>query len=220
MISPLHRRVLEISYRRRLGHLSSNLTAVDIIDEIYRTKRPQDLFVLSAGHAGLALYVNLEKHEGKDAEDLYARHKTHPHRNVNDGIHVSAGSLGCGVTIALGMALADPSRDVHVLVSDGESFEGSFWETLLVKGKQPLSLPNLKIWVNDNGYSCVEDVSTNRARRACAMEAAAGIIDNRYHGLKVVDTRGVYDLYPFLRGVQAHYHQLTPEDWAWVEENS
>lgn len=200
-ISALHRRVLDISFRRKLGHLSSNLTAVDIIDEIYRTKRPQDLFCLSAGHAGLALYVNLEKHEGKDAEALYAKHKTHPHRDVADGIHVSAGSLGCGITIALGMAMADRSRDVYCLISDGESWEGSVTEVTHLWHKYMVN--NLKLYVNVNGYSCIEQVG----------------MPHIHAGIEWRRTHGIYNLYPFLRGVQAHYHQLTDADWAWVEEN-
>lgn len=208
-IPALHHRVLEISHKNRIGHLSSNLTAVDIIDEIYRTKRPQDLFVLSAGHAGLALYVNLEKHEGKDAEALYAKHKTHPHRAPEDGIHVSAGSLGCGITIALGMAMADRSRDVYVLVSDGESWEPDVTGVLNLKAK--FKVDNLKVHLNFNGYTCIE-----REGYPDSIEA----LHEYSRPLTIHNTSRVYDLYPFLRGIQAHYHQLTPEDWTWVEENS
>lgn len=206
MISPLERRVLELSRKHRLGHLSSNLTAVGIIDAIYREKRPQDLFVLSQGHAGLALYVALEKHEGRDAEALYLKHRTHPHRAPEDGIHVSAGSLGCGITVALGLAMADRGRDVHCLISDGEAAEGSCGESLQLKGH--LGLTNLHVWVNLNGYSCLGAVDT--IRRVAALQGADPTVLPVY-------TDGVYMRFPFLKGVQGHYHNLTDADWAWVE---
>ncbi len=206
MIPPLEYRILELSKRHKLGHLSSNLTAIGIIDEIYTKKRAQDLFVLSAGHAGLALYVALEKHEGRDANALYLKHRTHPYRDPSNGIHVSAGSLGCAITVALGMAMADRSRDVYCLISDGESFEGSVSEVRNLADK--FDLANLKVYVNVNGYSCIEKVG----------HAALWDEDSRWH-VAPRYTHDAYQRYPFLRGVQAHYHNLTDEDWAWVEAN-
>jgi transketolase N-terminal domain/subunit len=63
-INELEKRILEISYKNKLSHLSSNLTAVNIIDEIYCIKGNTNPFILSSGHAGLALYVVLEKYYG------------------------------------------------------------------------------------------------------------------------------------------------------------
>lgn len=213
-IDPLHYRVLDISRKHKLGHLSSNLTAVGILDEIYSTKRPQDIVVLSQGHAGLALYVALEKHEGRDAETLYLKHGTHPNRDIGDGIHVSAGSLGCAVTIALGMAMADPSKDVYCLISDGEAWEGSVSEVLNLKNK--LKLTNLKIHLNLNFFSCVESTETP-STVYCAKWGASMMRDELVD--EIHNTEYIYDRYPFLRGVEAHYHQLTDADWAWVEAN-
>ena len=102
----------------------------EIIDEIYKSKNEEDIFILSSGHAALALYVILEKYEGKDAEELFLKHGGHPHRDEENGIYCSTGSLGLGITVAVGRALADKNRKVHVLISDGESAEGSVWEAL------------------------------------------------------------------------------------------
>ena len=126
----LKKRILEIAYKHKLSHLGSYLSAVDIIDEIYRYKDPRDIFILSSGHAALALYVVLEKYEGKDAEELFLKHGGHPHRDELNGIYCSTGSLGLGITVAVGRALANKNRKVHVLISDGESAEGSVWEAL------------------------------------------------------------------------------------------
>src|SRR5512137_2607124 len=128
----LEQRILDISKKKGLTHISSCLITVNYLDYIYATKLPQDKVVLSNGHAGLALYVILEKYEKKDAEKLYDKHGTHPNRDVKDGIWVSTGSLGQGLPIALGMALGDPKHDVYCVTSDGEWAEGSMWEALTI----------------------------------------------------------------------------------------
>ena len=80
-MNDLEKRIIEISYKEKIGHLSSNLNAVNIIDEIYQSKKSTDPFILSSGHAALALYVVLEKYEGRDAEQLFHLHGVHPHRD-------------------------------------------------------------------------------------------------------------------------------------------
>ena len=86
-MNALEKRILEISYKHKLSHLGSCLTAVNIIDEIYKVKKPDEPFILSQGHAGVALYTILEKFEGKDAEELWKKHGTHPNRDLDDGIY-------------------------------------------------------------------------------------------------------------------------------------
>jgi transketolase len=132
----LKKRILEISYKHNLSHLGSCLTAVDIIDEIYAIKKHNERFVLSSGHAGLALYVVIEKYTkgddlgmvlGINAEDIFNHHGVHPDRCSQCGLDASTGSLGQGLPIAVGMALADRSKNVYCLISDGECSEGSVW---------------------------------------------------------------------------------------------
>ena len=116
----LKKRIIDISYKLQLSHVSSCLTAVDIIAEIYTKRRkPEDLVVISQGHTGLALYVVLEKYLGINAEYLFHKHGVHPNRDLENGIYCSTGSLGCGLPIALGMALADKTRNVYCLISAG-----------------------------------------------------------------------------------------------------
>ena len=104
MSNKLERRIIELSYKHGLTHLSSCLTSVNVIDKIYQVKKKTDPFILSNGHAFLALCVVLEKWEGKDAEKLWKKHGTHPNRDLEDGIYCSTGSLGMGITVAVGMA--------------------------------------------------------------------------------------------------------------------
>ena len=75
----LEKRIVEISFNEKIGHLSSTLNAVNIIDAIYASKKDDEPFILSSGHAALALYVVQEKYEGRDAVELFHKHGVHPH---------------------------------------------------------------------------------------------------------------------------------------------
>jgi transketolase len=153
-------RILQISKKYNLSHISSCVTSAQLIDDVYLFKKPNEPFILSNGHAGLALYCVLEKQEGKDAEKLYDKHGTHPNRDKKDGIWCSTGSLGQGLPIALGMALADRMREVYVLTSDGEWAEGSMWEALRIASD--LRVANLTILINANGFSAYKEVDVDR----------------------------------------------------------
>jgi Transketolase, N-terminal subunit len=155
-MNQLHDRILEISKKHHLAHLGSSLTSVNIIDEIYQVKKDDEPFILSCGHAGLSLYVILEKYYQFDAEKLYLKHGTHPHRDKEDKIYCSTGSLGMGIGIAVGMALADRSKNVYCLISDGEAFEGAIWESANVIRRYKLT--NLKVYCSWNGYSAYSEV--------------------------------------------------------------
>ena len=109
----LYKRLLDICYERQLHHLGSYFSALQIIDEIYSQKNDDDIFILSNGHAVVALYVILEKYYGLDAVELHEKYGDHPKRNELDKLHCSTGSLGMGVTVAVGRALANPDRDVY-----------------------------------------------------------------------------------------------------------
>ncbi len=79
-MNQLEQRIIDISFKEKIGHLSSTLNAVNIIDEIYSLKQPDEPFILSSGHAALAMYVVQEKYEGRDAVELFYKHGVHPHR--------------------------------------------------------------------------------------------------------------------------------------------
>src|SRR4030042_2648892 len=145
----LRKKILEISYKNKYSHLGSCLSCIDLISVTYEVKKKEDNFVLSNGHAGVALYaVLVEKGliKNSDIHNMYI----HPDRDVKKGIYVSTGSLGQGFSIALGMALADKKRHVYCLISDGEGAEGSIWESLRIGFE--LSVKNLTIILNANGW--------------------------------------------------------------------
>lgn len=196
----LKKRIIEISYIHKLSHLSSCITAVDIISYIYERKSPEDIFVLSSGHAGLALYVVLEKYERKNAEALYVTHGVHPSRSVADGIYASSGSLGHGIGIAVGMALANRNRNVYVLLSDGECSEGSVNESLRVA--YDLNLTNISIHLNDNGYGAYRKTQPHH------------LVDvNLVKNLNIKRWETEVNEFPFLQGVGGHYHTMSEKDY-------
>ena len=194
----MEKRLVELTHKHKLSHLGSCLTALPILKHIYSTKNSDDIVVLSAGHAGLALYVVLEAFEGHDAEDLLERHGIHPCKDIEHGIHVSTGSLGSGILVAVGYALGDRTRDVYCVLSDGECAEGSVWEALACV--QRLNLTNLKVHVNINGYSAYDAVNTKRLKKQLRSFCESVVL---------------WDTKPpnvsFLHGLQGHYHVMKDE---------
>lgn len=203
------RRIVEISYRLQLGHLGSCITALPIIDEIYAIKKLDEQFVLSAGHAGLALYCVLEKYStvetGKSAEEIFAHHGVHPDRCVECGIDCSSGSLGHGIGIALGMALADRTKNVYCLLSDGEMAEGSVSEAIHIAYNQKVT--NLKLFCNHNGYGAYREIPNSPLRW---RDDAKGMIKTYYTNMK--------DYPKYLQEQLAHYKILTDDEYKEVME--
>jgi len=159
-IDKLNKRILEISIKHKLSHLGSCFTTLPIIYEIYSKKRPEDKFVLSNGHAGLALYVVLEHLYNVDAEHLLETYGIHPERDIENFIDVSTGSLGLGITIATGMALANSNIKVYCIISDGESAEGSVWEALRFIDENQIK--NIEVHANINGWAAYKSVNTEK----------------------------------------------------------
>lgn len=205
IIRTLKRRVIDISFKHKLSHLGSCLTALPIIYEIYKVKGDAP-FVLSSGHAGLALYVILEHFEGKDAEALFLVHGVHPNRDLENGIYCSTGSLGQGLPIALGMALANKDEQIYCLISDGECAEGSIWETLnVVKNYQ---VHNLHIYVNCNWYGAYSVISPYDLKYK--LDAFAPNIRVRETSVEQL---------PFLHAQDAHYKVMDELDYKIALEN-
>jgi transketolase len=195
LLDKLSRRIIDISYKKGLSHLSSCLTAVKLIDHIFLAKRLGEPFILDNGHAGLALYVVLEKFHFIDAEKLFDKHGVHPNRDADDFIDCSTGSLGQGLPIAVGMALADRSKNVYVLTSDGAMTEGSNWEALRIAGEKRLE--NLRVTVNANGTSAYQRTDTE-------------LLDARmqYFYPSLVAKTNLLDYPDWLQGIGGHYEVM------------
>lgn len=219
------KRILEISYKYKLSHLGSCFSVADLIAGVYKIKRNKERFVLSSGHGGVALYAVLEKYKLANAEKLFKKHGVHPNRDKINNIHCSSGSLGHGLPIALGMALADKNRDVYCLITDGECAEGSVWESFRIASD--LKVNNLKIILNANGWGAYGKILLNPLMtRIKSFNFALSIIDG--HNLNQITTalknkRKIKPLIifartnvaqlPFLKGQDAHYHIMNDEDY-------
>lgn len=200
MLNNLEKRILSLSYKHKLSHIGSCLISVNYLDKIYSLKKKNEPFILSNGHAGLALYVILEKYEGQDAEKLYLKHGVHPNRDEKDGIWASTGSLGHGIGIAVGMALADPKRLVYVTISDGECAEGSVWEALAIARKYQLE--NLRIALIANGFSAYDKVDIDDL----------DLRINLFYPTMLIRTN-MFAYPDFLQGLKSHYVVMTKEQY-------
>ncbi|AFM22895.1 transketolase [Desulfomonile tiedjei] len=162
--------IIEESKRANVGHIGSALSIADIIAVLFGnelrligTDDPlRDRFILSKGHAALALYAALHL-EGVLTEgqiQTYCKDGSmlgvHPEHRLR-GIDFSTGSLGHGLSIGAGTALAARMKRfdyrTFVLVSDAECNEGALWETVMFAAHQKLS--NLVAIVDDNGQQAL-----------------------------------------------------------------
>lgn len=139
----VRRRILEMVYRAGEGHFGGPLSVTDILvvlrfGEVFDWGR--DEWLMSAGHLAPAVYGVLIE-EGKLKEEevaefgrLGARVQGHLSRET-PGVTYGAGLLGQGLSVGLGMALGDPSRQVIVVTTDGEHQEGQTWEAISLAAK-------------------------------------------------------------------------------------
>lgn len=153
-------RLLRMHHEAGVGHIGGNLSALDAMLVLHHgVMSPDDTFVLSKGHAAGALYVTLWTTGELSDEALAGFHADdstlsgHPAAGWTPGIPFATGSLGHGLPVSAGIALARrleqrPGR-VFCLCSDGEWQEGSNWEALIFARHQQLD--RLVIAVDVNG---------------------------------------------------------------------
>lgn len=219
------RRILELSFKYKLSHLGSCLSVIDLIISIYETKKAEEKFVLSSGHAGIALYTVLEKHHQLDAEHLFLKHGIHPNRDEVNGIYCSTGSLGQGLPIALGMAFANKRKKTYCIITDGECSEGSVWETFRIAGDSKAS--NLRVLINANGYGAYGKINVDNLKSRI-KSFGWNVVKTDGHNLnrlksilkKREDNRPVailavtkVDQLSFLKGINAHYKIMSEDEY-------
>ncbi|MGL5417566.1 MAG: transketolase [Clostridium sp.] len=171
--------IVEMLTESASGHPGGSLSAADIVTALYFNemnidpKNPRmedrDRFVLSKGHAAPVLYSALARRGYFDPAELMTLRKINSnlqgHPNMNDvpGIDMSTGSLGQGVSTAVGMALGakinGQKNRVYALLGDGELEEGQVWEAAMAGAQYKLD--NLTIFIDFNGLQIdgnIEDV--------------------------------------------------------------
>ena len=174
----LRKGIVKSTHSAKSGHPGGSLSAADIITYLYfeemkvDAKNPQwserDRFVLSKGHVAPALYAALAEKGFFPKEDLLTlRHvgsylQGHPDMKGIPGIDMSSGSLGQGVSVAAGMAVAakldEKDYRVYALTGDGEIQEGQIWEAAMFAGFRKLD--NLCVIVDNNNLQIDGSIDT------------------------------------------------------------
>ena len=189
------REIVRAVSRARAGHLGSPLSAVDLLVALYggllrvRPEEPdwfeRDRFVLSKGHASIGLYSVLALSGFFPVEELATfdaigtRLHGHPDMTRLPGLDMSTGSLGVGISTAVGMAIGARRHDldsrVFVMLGDGECQEGQVWEAAISAVRYRLD--NLFAIVDVNGLQQFgwTDAATGSRTRPWASAALAAI---------------------------------------------
>ena len=161
--------IIEGTHAAKSGHPGGSLSAADMFTYLYFRElnvdpanpkwEERDRFVLSKGHTAPGLYSALAQRGFFPVEDLKTlRHvgshlQGHPNMNMTPGVDMSTGSLGQGISVAAGMALAAKHQGktcrVYTLLGDGEIQEGQVWEACMLAGHYKLD--NFCVIVDNNG---------------------------------------------------------------------
>ena len=161
--------IVESTYHAKCGHPGGSLSATEMftylyfkemnIDPAQPKKADRDRFVLSKGHTAPGLYSTLANRGFFPVEDLKTLRRIdsylqgHPNMNTVPGVDMSTGSLGQGVSVAAGMALAAKHKGescrVYTLLGDGEIQEGQCWEAFMLAAHYDLD--NLCVIIDNNG---------------------------------------------------------------------
>ena len=202
----MRKKILEMSYNAgsASAHIGGALSCTDIISVIFskflKYKKEnllwheRDRFILSKGHACLAYYAALNQIGVLNDQDLSSFEKDnsnlagHPVKNLEKGIEFSTGSLGMGISIAVGLCIAFKKKKnenkVFVVVGDGECNEGSNWEALM--SASHFNLDNLIIIIDKNNLqqtgTCEEILSTeNLSEKFKSFNCFSKEIDGHDH---------------------------------------
>jgi transketolase len=211
----LRARVIETSSKAGIPHLGSCLSCVDILTVLYFAvmridpAKPRDAmrdrFILSKGHGAPTLFQVLAKRGfysealldtyGQDG-GVFAEHPPTPDHLA--GIEAATGSLGHGLPLGLGMALAgriqQRAYNVYAVLSDGECNEGSVWEAAMLAAAQRVT--NLCIIIDFNKWQ-----ATGRSREVMALDPLAD--KWRAFGWNAIEVDG-HDMTALLNALQQH----------------
>ena len=169
--------IIESTHSAKAGHPGGSLSAADLFTYLYfqelkvDPKNPQwedrDRFVLSKGHTAPGLYAALARRGFFPVEDLITLRHTgsylqgHPNMRTVPGVDMSTGSLGQGISAAVGMALSGKLQKkdfrVYTLLGDGEIQEGQVWEACMSAAHYKLD--NLCVIVDNNGLQIDGDIA-------------------------------------------------------------
>lgn len=154
----LRKVVIDIIKTAKAGHIGGDMSVMDILNVLYnkhmnispenKDDPNRDLFIMSKGHAAEAYYAVLADKGFFDKDELIKEYSTfgtqfigHPNNKI-DGVEMNSGSLGHGLPVCVGMALASKmdkkSNRIYTVMGDGELAEGSVWEGFMAGGHYKL----------------------------------------------------------------------------------
>lgn len=173
----IRKNIVKMVSEAKSGHPGGSLSAADLMSVLYfdvmdittenASSIDRDRFVLSKGHASPLLYATLVEKGIIDEEDLKTFRKInsklqgHPNMNYVKGVDMSTGSLGQGISCAVGMAMANRVQGndhrIYALLGDGECEEGQVWEAAMAAAHYQLD--NLCAIVDFNGLQIDGDIT-------------------------------------------------------------
>ncbi len=151
----LRQKTFQSFIERGEAHLGGSFSMIEALIAIFEIlKKKNDKFILSKSHASFPFCILLRE------KGFKPKISTHLEIDVKNGIHCTTGSLGHGLPIATGMALANKLKKndnkIYVMMSDGECQEGTTWESLLIASKHRLN--NLVIFVDYNKIQALSKI--------------------------------------------------------------
>jgi len=203
----LRRDVLDMIYNSKGGHFGGDFSVLDILITLYdfhMNVSPQtmndpnrDRFILSKGHTAAALYAVLcdkgffPKSDLETFSQYGSQYIGHPNNKVN-GVEINSGSLGHGLSVGVGMALAakmdEANYRTYVVMGDGELAEGSVWEGAMAAGHYKLD--NLTAFIDRNGLQIsgsTETVMTQENMVARWVAFGWHVLEVDGHDFKALD---------------------------------
>lgn len=185
----IRRDAIEMTHASHASHLGAVLSVADIVAVLYADvvkvipENPgwdeRDRIILSKGHAGIAIYAALAEcgfFPVKELQKYYTNgsvYSGHVSSKGIPGVEISTGSLGHGVCVACGMALAakktGKNNQVYAIIGDGECEEGAVWEMAILAHKYQLS-----------NFTVIVDNNNMQAMGTCEEVAALGCLEEKW----------------------------------------
>jgi transketolase len=198
--------VLKSSFEAGACHLGSSLSCTPIMVKLfYETLTDRDIFIFSKA-SGAATYYAILADKGYFPKEKLAEYlKNYPEVSKEvPGVIWSGGSVGHGLAVAVGLAHADRTRNVYVLISDGECQEGVTYESALFARQHKLT--NLFVICDDNGIQALD-----RTEDVLDLETAFEFYQNTFPNFKREKTKKGRGISFLEDKVESHYMNLTKE---------
>lgn len=156
--------ILTLVHKAQTSHIASNFSIIDIATVLYENLKPEDRVVWSKGWVAASIYYFNAKY-GRGPKEALENFPNEPYFGLAEttvpGVEVNGGSVGHGLSVAVGMALgkkrAGEPGTVYCIMSDGELNEGSVWEAAMMAGHHKLD--NLVAIVDKNGWQAMGKTS-------------------------------------------------------------